>query len=92
LNQALDDALSGQQAIQLARSDRQNAQIARMISNLTIQVQASVNIFQMQESTLNGGSLRGAGGVSSGLGGSVSSQLLTLALRPNGGDQLNLFA
>lgn len=97
LNVAMEDALNSQQALQEARSQRQSTQLARMISNLTIQVQASVNLFRIHESTLTRGMqdmTRGAGGVSSGLASAFSPQLLTYALRPfgGGGNQLNLFA
>jgi hypothetical protein len=74
----------------------QSARFAMMNSNLTIQVQGSVNLFQMHESTLTRGMqdmARGAGGVSSGLTSAFTPQLLTYALRPfGGGSQLNLFA
>jgi len=52
ITEVVQNARNSQLAIQEAREERNNARMARMMTNLTIQVQASANFFKMQEDTM----------------------------------------
>lgn len=52
IGQLVEDSRNSERAVYEARSDRNNAQLARLMTNLTIQVQASANFFKMQEDTM----------------------------------------